>query len=61
MGEAIYLAAKVRPGKPKGTAGMTRQDWKRKPSIGPVSAGWVETRARALPQKSMRALRRRGR
>jgi putative tricarboxylic transport membrane protein len=34
MGEAIYLAAKMRPGKPKlidvkGKAGMTRQDWKR--------------------------------
>jgi putative tricarboxylic transport membrane protein len=34
MGEAIYLAAKMRPGKPKlidikGKRGMTRQDWKR--------------------------------
>lgn len=34
MGEAIYLAAKMRPGKPglidiKGKKGMTKQDWKR--------------------------------
>lgn len=34
MGEAIYLAAKMRPGKPKlidikGKAGMTKEDWKR--------------------------------
>jgi putative tricarboxylic transport membrane protein len=47
MGEAIYLAAKMRPGKPKfidikGKAGMSKQDWKRswRPWLRGTAIGW---------------------